>query len=346
MRKFLVKTGYFIIPFMCLHVMNNYVYNQNEGDLVRLGYLYKNPSSKSEVSKLFSLPKQYTLVSELNFNQKSTFDIMTIGDSFSEQDSLGYKNFLANEDVSVLHLDHFLSNNPIQKLIELVNGDFFDSIQTNYVVLQSVERGFIQRCETINYSDSEHWTTIQSETKKYKEKTPKRKVDFFSNATLKIPWINLQYYFNDKPEASKTYKVATNTDNLFTGNPKDLLFYQDDYNTMSYKNDSLKAISSNQVINRINDLLQKKNIQLILLISPDKYDIYHPYIKDKQNYTKPMFFKNYARLNKEYLYINSFEILSTEIGAQKDLYYYDDTHWSPKSANIIANEIKKKMLKQ
>ena len=174
-----------------------------------------------------------------------------------------------------------------------------------------------------------------------KKKKKKRNIDFLSVATLKIPLTNIQYYFNYKPYNSKTYKVETNEENHFTGKPNTLLFFEDDINNMKYKNDSLKIVNSNNTINKINNLLSKKNIKLIVLISPDKYDLYYPYIKDKSNFNEPLFFKYYNNLSKEYTSINSFEILTTKLTNNKDVYYYDDTHWSPIGASAIAVGINK-----
>ena len=342
MKKFIYKSSLFVVPFVFLHFLNSFYYLQNEGDLTRLGYLYNNSLPKSDISKQFNLNKHYTLVSEINLNTKTKFDVLTIGDSFSEQDSLGYKNFLAKDGTSILHVDRFLAENPIQKIIELINGDFFDSVQTNYVVLQSVERSFVQRCQKIDYSKSLYLDSIKNKISKHVHKTPeKHELNFFSDANLKIPLTNIQYNFSYKPRNSKTYKVTTNKDNLFTKKLNNVLFYEDDINNMTFKNDSLKIVNSNNTLNKINNLLSKKNIKLIVLISPDKYDLYYPYIKEKANFKKPLFFKYYNNLSKEYSSIDSFEILASFIANHKDVYYYDDTHWSPIGASVIAIEVNK-----
>lgn len=45
------------------------------------------------------------------------------------------------------------------------------------------------------------------------------------------------------------------------------------------------------------------------------------------------------KMPKKYLYVNSKQILSDAIIKQKDVYFYDDTHWSPWASKLIANEI-------
>lgn len=342
MKRFIYKSSLFVIPFLCLYFFNVLNYNQNEGDLARLGYLYNNPSPKSNILKQFSLQKQYTLVSEINLNTKTKFDALTIGDSFSAQGNIGYQNFLTNEGTSVLDIDIFFRENPIQKLVELINGDFFDTIQTDYVILQSVERSFMQRCENIDFSKSLDLDSVKKILKKHVRRAPKKRIlNFLSNDLFKIPLTNIQFKSSCKPKNSLTYKVATNKETLFTKSPNNLLFYKNDIDLMTYKNDSLNILNSNKTLNKINCLLSEKGIKLIVLISPDKYDLYYPYLSNKDNFEKPLFSKHYKALSKEYISVDSFEVLANLITCEKDVYYYDDTHWSPIGANVIALEINK-----
>jgi len=44
---------------------------------------------------------------------------------------------------------------------------------------------------------------------------------------------------------------------------------------------------------------------------------------------------------KNYLYLNSKQILKNEMKNKKDIYFYDDTHWSPWSSKAIAIELAK-----
>ena len=91
-------------------------------------------------------------------------------------------------------------------------------------------------------------------------------------------------------------------------------------------------------MNDLSHKLKSKGIQLIVLPCPDKYDIYHDYITNRQ-YPKPMFFEYLNRMSKEYFYVNSKTILTNAIKQQKDIYFYDDTHWSPWASELIANDI-------
>jgi hypothetical protein len=340
MLLFIKRTCFFIIPIFTLHSINVLFYKQNQGDLVRVGYLYSNPSPKEEISAQYSLRKYYTLLSELDINNKSKFDVVTIGDSFSEQDSLGYKNFLAEKGNAVLHINRAISgDNPIQTLIQLLNSNLFNQIQTDYIVLQCVERNLTQRCQKIDFKKRLNLDLLFKVEEKNALKLPSRELIFFSEATLKVPLTNLLYLCYNNPPFSQTYKFKSTNRNLFTHNPESLLFYEKDFILMSAKNDSLGILKSINVLEQIDNLLHKRNMKLIVLISPDKYDMYYPFIDHNSTLEKPNFFPVYENTRKKYSNVNAYSVLLKEINTGKDIYYYDDSHWSPKGAKIIAEQI-------
>jgi len=340
MKKFILKTSIFVIPFFILYALNLLLFNPKEGDLVRLGYIYNNTSPKSTINSQYHLPKRYTLLSKIDLTTKRKFEVITIGDSFSEQDSLSYINFLGNKGVSVLHIDAFISGtNPNQTLTSLLNANFFDSISTEYIVLQSVERYFNLRNEEIDIDLSIDLNSISNKIKNHTKKLPDLKVQFFSAVTVKSLLNNIQYFFVPKPTFSQTYKYNSNCDNLFLNTPNELLFYQDEIDNLNIKNDSLSIFKSIEVLENINDLAAKRGIKLIVLVSPDKYDLYYPFIMDNGDLIKPLFFSIYEQTEKKYRNIDSYQILSEKILKESDIYFYDDTHWTPKAAKIIADEI-------
>jgi hypothetical protein len=52
------------------------------------------------------------------------------------------------------------------------------------------------------------------------------------------------------------------------------------------------------------------------------------------------------RLNKKFIYIDSKNILAQYKDVYKDIYFYDDTHWTNIASNIIANDISMKIKQQ
>ncbi|MDV7188606.1 hypothetical protein R3X25_15090 [Lutibacter sp. TH_r2] len=336
MRKFIIKITYFTLPFFLLYFITYLFYSSSQSpDLLRLGYIpniYKNyrsifPNNNNEKFE------------KLSDTKNKTFKILTIGDSFSEQGGEGYKNVLAN-NYSILHVDRFLSNNQFQTLINLINGDFFDNKQFEYVILQCVERYIMDNIENLNFNKKIMLLEIDSLSLKHKknQKSKKSNYKFFSKATFKIPYSMSKFYFQENYLSNQVvYNVELNSNTLFSNNSSKLLFYY--YDLMSTKKSNLptNAIKLNNILNQIQKKLKEKNVKLLFLPSPDKYDLYYNHIKDKKHFRKPLFFNNMIDLKKDYYYINSKSILSSS--SYKDIYYYDDTHWSPIAAKIIAEEI-------
>ena len=117
------------------------------------------------------------------------------------------------------------------------------------------------------------------------------------------------------------------------------MIYKGDIKSLPAKNDDKNVSQANEVFNKINQLLEKKGIKLIVMIAPDKYDLYYPYIKNKPKGKEPLFFEKLEKEKKEYLYIPSYSILSDMIKKEKDVYFYDDTHWTMKGAEAMSESI-------
>ena len=102
-----------------------------------------------------------------------------------------------------------------------------------------------------------------------------------------------------------------------------------------------KVSSLNDILNDLSNKLKNKGIKLIVLPSPDKYNVYYDYIIEKTKYPKPLFFEHLDKTEKKYLYVNSKKKLIDAVRRKKDIYFYDDTHWSPWASKLISDEIYK-----
>ncbi|QNR25178.1 alginate O-acetyltransferase AlgX-related protein [Croceimicrobium hydrocarbonivorans] len=340
MKKFVLKIAAFCLPFIGLYLINRLMYDPTEGDLARLAYLYNNPCPRTEIRNQFQLEKKYHLLSEINLEEDTHFDVLIIGDSFSEQGKLGYKNFLAHQGLSVLHVDRYISGiNPIQSLIELSNSRFFERVKVDYVVLQSVERSFNQITQDLDFNASLNLDSLQKRIEEYQNIPPKLEVEFFSDALFKIPLNNLQYLYSAKPPYSQTYIFPSSRPELFSHEPKNILIYEEDIQKLDTKNNADQTKYSIEALGKIDKLLKQQGIKLLSLISPDKYDLYYPYLSGKEQLEMPLFFSHYNAYPKPFTSVKAFEILQKQIASEKDIYYYDDTHWSPKGAQLVADEI-------
>jgi hypothetical protein len=345
MKNFIKKTLFFLAPILLLLIVTEMFYHTDKGDLIRFGYIFDTGTYYDNVKASGKVvPSRYTPFSRLNIESQNKFTLLTIGDSFSERGKYGYKNYLANaENVSVLHIDRSLSKNQLQTLIALSNGDFFEKIKVNYVILQIVERGVIKLNENITFEKTLNIGELQKEGEtKILNSNQHHKYNLFSDRIFKIPLVNLLYIFDDNPKYSSTYKVKTNK-KYFTGKNDKLLFVNEDIQNLSYNNDFEAIDSFNKTLSTLHQKLKTKGVQLIFLPAPDKYSIYYNAISEKEKYPKPLFFEYFNTLPKEYCYLNTYEIITKLINTEKDVYYYDDTHWTPRTSEFIAEKLTEKI---
>lgn len=340
------------MPFFGFFIVTKLLYSETESpDLIRLGYI---PNIYKDYGKDLLAPKEEKSV-KLTASKTKKYKVMTIGDSFSEQTGIGYKNFLA-EDYTVLHIDRFISGNQIQTLINLANGDFFSKYEIEYVVLQNIERHIVDNILEVQTNSKLDNAQIDSIVKAYNApppaattttpapapKTEESKYEFFSRTTLEFPLYALpNYFFNHNYLSHKrVYNYDLNSKNYFSNHSDKLLVYDVDVSQAPQNGDMENCKKLNKILNDLSGKLKKKNVKLIFLPSPDKYDLYYDLIQDKRDLVKPTFFDNFGKLSKEYIYIDSKKVLTKHIHTQPDLYYYDDTHWTTFAAKIISNSIK------
>lgn len=341
MKKYLINTIVFLFPIIFIFAFTILFYQTDNGDLIRMGYIMSDSNYREIFGKEFARNINYYKISDIE-NTKNRYDILTIGDSFSEYERCGYINYLAEyNNNKIIHLDHFLhEGTPIESLYGILNGDLLDKIDIDYIILQSVERN------SIPYSlDTTKVITLNGihqkvkNEKKNKIKKPSH-LRFLQNRAAKFVRYNLMYLFQRNTFYSEVHRVQTSK-NLFSNNKNELLFYHGDISSIWINNNRDSVLKLNNILNNLSNKLNNRGIRLIFLPSPDKYDIYYDYIISKQKFPKPLFFNHLDNMKKEYLYLNSKQILDCAIQVKKDIYFYDDTHWSPWASQLIALELEK-----
>lgn len=340
MYRFLIKSCFFTFPFLLMYFANHFSRMKSEGDLVRLGQIFLNPLPKSEINHSYHQKRTFIKYSEIDTSLNFECDVFTIGDSFSAQDSLGYQQFIENKGYKVIHYDVYLTdNNPYQKLIDLLQSNFFDKIKPKFIILESVERHANNRCNQVDFQslNSKSSGTII---------TKAEKSILFSSNTLQPLYTNIMYNFQAKPKFSKTFKFQSSRKDLTSRPIDNVLIFEEDVKNLKDKNKKELTKQTISCINTIDSLTSIKGITLISMICPDKYDLYFPYLKTYNTLPKSYFYEDYLLHNKNYLEIDCFKILKSLIKTEQNVYYYDDSHWSPISANKIAQAAITLMRKQ
>ena len=343
MKRFLIKISFFLSPFILLIAVTDCFYSISGGDLNRIGKISVAKDYRTMFSSEFNNDITYKNISELDLTQQHKFDVFNFGDSFSDQENYGYQNYLSNNyNLNVLNFNStaydFEDYNPLQYLFAGVNGDMFNNLKVNYVVLEVVTRDFIKYHQILK----KDWSiTLEQVSSKQdtiiKEYKVKSSLSSYLNNAKNFYFYNLGHFFNDRAFSSDVYRLRI-TKPLFSANNMTLLFYARDIQTLS-RNTEETVASLNSDLNILAEKLLTKGIVLIVLPAPDKYDIYSDYIEENP-YADNLFFNYLNEMPKSYMYINTKMLFRKQLEkGEKDIYFADDTHWSPKGSKIIATEI-------
>jgi len=355
MKKFLLNFLLFLVPLGIITVYTQLYYNTEKADILRLGYIadiYKDYRKQFEIQ--MKQPLLFDLVSEVFLKNtkkpKNVYDIFSIGDSFSEQAAVGYQNELVKiGNYNILHFDGHLRTlhpdklDPIKQLYALIQGGFFDTFKPKMVLLESVERGIGWRTfDSLNVPKPNTLRELNDRQRKCDSIVALNKNDFHYDRFVKFPLINLMHLVHDRALISEVYKVKTDKQ-YFSCGSNQLLFYEEDLTLRRANNDTLRIRKLNNSLNKIAKALASKGIDFCFVVAPDKYTIYQSRIIG--NYPKSPFFSLFDKEKKEYKYIRLDRVLQKQLDNTLDIYFYDDTHWSPLGAKIVGQEIFKQIKK-
>jgi hypothetical protein len=136
---------------------------------------------------------------------------------------------------------------------------------------------------------------------------------------------------------SKIYRLDLDKD-MFTVNASNKLLVtkQAIDNIILVSPKRVKQLNDN--LNRLALILKRKNITLMFMPVVDKYDLYSSHVINNTLPTSD-FFKDLRPLKKEYYLVDTKQILSPYLSTTKDIFYADDTHWSPIASEIIIKNI-------
>lgn len=333
MKRFLLKIVILGLPFGILWLVTFLKYETNKGDLIRIGYIY---NSFPEYRSKFELNREilFDRVSDLPTDRE--YDVLTIGDSFSELGATGYQNYLAAiHGKKVLHLDNSYHSNAFQALISLNNSGFFEEFKIKNVILEVVERHFVENSfqlntdSVLNYSELKKHNNINLE---FETETP------VSNRILKFPYYSIKRFFHHDDLISKIYVRELKSKRFLDADNRLYFYYLDIENI--YLNNSLGNLESlNKTLNNLNKSLENKFVNLILLPAPDKFHFYKNDLVGPSEFQGSLFFDNFSKIEKEYASLNLMdEILKNQVDIM-DFYYYDDSHWSPIGNKYVAERL-------
>ena len=345
MKKFLIKISYTVLPVWLLLVgMATYLWvtNDNSGDLMRLGLIDGGAEYTDSILAVDALPEIY-FESQDNDSllRLDTCDVVVIGDSFSHGGGVGktgdYVNCLAHDcgrRVVLFTPGGDAQASPMQMAFDALHLGVIDSTHVKNLVVQEVERYLVSRHYGFVNNNTALPRPVPEQEKAAADESQK------PGPLMRVKDYVFYHLFGDNP----IYSVRLSRP-LFSSKQPDLLyFYKDDVN-MGF---NLTADQRQAVVDcyrQLIDLAREKGVNLVLLIACDKYDLYQDFIIDNPYPVKTLNedLEQWMAPDMDRFVIAKRVLHPLVEQGVKDVYLFNDTHWSPASSRIIAGEIINKL---
>ena len=332
MKKFLIKFSYIVLPIYIIML-----------GLVAYVTLYISPRADSDLGSLALIPfgVEYSQ-SLIKYGMKDTLfikvnhtdelrnihvNVLTVGDSFSQQGNMGYQNYMPGEGLAVANCRRSLYENPIQYACNILDWGVVDSTNIDVLVLEVVERDFALRINDFKESKvevPEPESAPAGEKRNANEWSLLRARDF------------ILYRFADR---SPVNVVNLNRDFFSSREPNKLYFYDGDIkNCLSI--DEAVFPKVNEGFGLLTRKAHERGIQLMLMVAVDKYDLFQDYIMDNPYPPK--------RVNEDIreIFGDIPEVMLCKYCLQpllekgeKDVFLFDNTHWSYKGSEAVGKEL-------
>lgn len=343
MRKFLINLSYTVLPVWLFFVgmaVYLWIINDNSGDLMRLGLINSGPEYTDSICSRLLPEVYYSGLESDSVLRLDTCDVLVIGDSFSHGGGVGkqgdYVNYLAHESgrkVVVFTPQSLTLSSPMQVAYDILNLGCIDSTHVKNLVVQEVERYLVDRhCGFVTTH-----TSIPREEKK-SSSTPEPK-------QAPSPLLRVKdFLFYHLLGANPIFKVQLSRP-VFGGLQPDMLYFYREDVELGFDVPSDRRDRVIDCYRQVIDAARARGVNLILLVAGDKYDMYQDYIVDNPYPAKTLNedLQQWMATDLD-RFVFSKQVLLPYIGqGVKDVYLFNDTHWSPSSSKMIADEIIKKL---
>lgn len=346
MRKYLYKLSYTVLPLWLFFVgMAIYLWaiNDNSGDLMRLGLIDSGPEYTDSITRTMLPEVYYEGEDNDSILRSDTCDVMVIGDSFSHGGGVGkegdFVNYLAhdsNRRVVVYTPQDPSVASPMQVAYDALNLGVIDSCNVKNLVVQEGERyllsrhlGFVTNHKAMPHSKPK--SNVSTELAK-DEASPLLRVKDF-----------LFYRFFGK---NPIYKVDLDRDMFGGVEPRKLYFYYEDVE--SDKGFDITPQQQQLITRCFEKVLAKareKGVNLVIVVACDKYDLYQNFIVDNPYPAKTLNedLEKWMQADLDHFVLAKRVLYPHVANGVKDVFLFNDTHWSPWASQVIASEVNKKL---
>lgn len=335
MRRFLTRTAIGSLPIVAIIGLCVYYYYGVRPSLYGdLGVLGREQFDAGYNRSQHAAPFGGNLMVDTYHDGDTLTRVVTIGDSFSQQDSIGYQNALAHlmgERVTNLPIDVSTSG-PVPAAFALLRSGFFERNKgAEVVIFELVERSFPP---SLNAIDEERIAAAATTFPHPDGDAAPAKGENLPASIIHqgIDWLRLRTGLEKNPVMS-----AELTRPLFTipGKECRLYFYRDDLQTLGAPPDMWGRMRHN--VELLHDEFARAGLRMIFFVVPDKYEVYQPYIVPGTLSEKRFGLEMADALaGMDYVVQALPEARKRLAAGEKDLYMADDTHWAAKGSMMAA----------
>ena len=339
MKKFLLKLSYTVLPvFMLLFGLVLYItlYISPRADTGDLGNLALIPFWAEYGQMIQKHEKKEVLFTKVNRTKdlrKIHVNVLTVGDSFSQQENAGYQNYMPEQGLTVANCKRSLYDNPIQYAYNIMDWGVVDSTNIDVMVVEVGERDFAGRIENfrvnkVEVPEPEILPNSGTKRNNSNEWSLLRARDF------------ILYRFANR---SPVYVVDLKKDFFDSKEPRKLYFYYADIKNGLTIDKSIRP-KVKDVFNLLSKKARERGFALVLMLPVDKYDLYQDYIIDNPYDTK--------RINEDVreLLGDVPEVMLCKYclkplidKGEKDVFLFDNSHWSYKASKVVGIELSRRV---
>jgi hypothetical protein len=224
-----------------------------------------------------------------------------------------------------------LYENPFQYAYNILDRGLVDSTNISVLVVQVGERDLVSR--------SEEFDVNKVDIHELDPEPPSNGGGSANDWSLLRARDFLMYRLHWSP----VYKVTLDEDYFNNKEPRSLYFYCADIT-----NGVNIGEASRQKIQEVFQILTRKaeecGIALLLMIPVDKYDLYQDHIVDNP-YPRKTYIEDAHEIFGDTSNVLLCKYLLTPLieKGEKDVFLFDDSHWSIKAAEIVGKELSKRV---
>ena len=340
MKKFLIKLSYTVLPVFLLlfgltAYLNLYIRPQATGDLGRLAFVIIGEEYGQRIEQYELKDVFFEKVREAEDLRNIHVNVLTIGDSFSQQGHAGYQNYMPQEGLTVANMRRGLYDNPIQYAWNLLDAGVVDSTNIDVMVVEVGERDLPLRIENFRIDKVE-----VGEPDSPGDGGEENVWDISQWSLLRTRDYLMYRYAGCCP----VYDVELDRDFFSSNDPRRLYFYCSDVLNGTSIEKSVRP-KVKEVFSLLMAKAEERGFALILLVPVDKYDLYQDYIVNNP-YDHP------KRINEEVLellgdrpevMLCKFTLQPLLENGEKDVFLFDDSHWSYKSSHAVGKELSRRV---